>query len=80
MPISGIVVRCQEGSAERVASLIHAPGNLEVHHIVDTSTLVAVVDAPTVAREVELTSGLMKIDGVVSVHLAFHHFEEGLSS
>ncbi|GAB4302194.1 MAG: hypothetical protein Fur0034_16780 [Desulfuromonadia bacterium] len=80
MPISGIVVRCREGEAERVAGIIHDPGSVEVHHVVDPSTLVAVIDAPTVADEVSLSSGLMKVDGVISVHLAYHHFEEVQSS
>lgn len=76
MPVSGIVIRCSEGSAGRLAREIHDGERVEVHRIVDPTTLVAVIDAPTVEEEVAITSGISGRDGVVSVHLAYHHSDE----
>lgn len=76
MPISGIIIKCQPGRAEGLAESLHRPGSVEIHHVVDLSTLVAVIEAPSVAEEVAVTSELMAVDGVVAVQLAYHNFED----
>lgn len=76
MPISGVVIKCQPGRAIDLAPALHRPGAVEIHLVVDAATLVAVIEAETVAGEVELTKELMAVDGVVTVQLAYHNFED----
>lgn len=76
MPISGIVITCRSGRAGELATNINQISGVEVHHIIDESRLVAVIDAPTVAAEVDLAKRLMALNGVVSVKLAYHNFED----
>ena len=79
MPISGVVITCRPGSAEALAAVLHRPDSVDIQHVVNDSTLVAVIEAPTVADEVQLTQGLMDVDGVVTVRLVYHHFEDIVS-
>ena len=76
MPISGVVIKCQPGRAQELAATLQRPGALEIHQVVDPATLVAVIEAQSVADEVELTRELMTVDGVVTVQLAYHNFED----
>lgn len=76
MPISGIIIKCQPGLAQELATSLHRTGELEIHEVVDSATLVAVIDAPTVADEIALTKELMEVDGVITVQLAYHNFED----
>lgn len=76
MPISGVIIKCQTGRADELAASLHRPGSVEIHEVVDSSTLVAVIEASTVSGEVDLTKELMDVDGVMTVQLAYHNFEE----
>lgn len=76
MPVSGIVVVCSSGSADEVASQIAAFGGVEVHGVLPDDRIVAVVEADTVDDEVKVVTELQEIDGVVSVQLAYHNFED----
>lgn len=76
MPVSGIVLSCSAGRADDVASRIAALGGVEVHGVLPDGRIVAVVEADTVDAEVELVSGLHEIEGVMSVRLAYHNFED----
>jgi nitrate reductase NapD len=76
MPISGIVIKCQPGRATELATTLHRPGAVEIHQVVDPSTLVAVIEALTVSDEVDLTKDLLAVDGVITVQLAYHNFED----
>lgn len=76
MPISGLVITCEPGKAADLAKVLHRPDSVEIHGVVDGSTLVAVIDAPTVADEVAITKDLMGMEGVVDVRLAYHNFED----
>jgi nitrate reductase NapD len=76
MPISGVVIKCQLGRADELAATVNQVAGVDIRHKVDESALVAVIEAPTVSEEVELTKVLMSIDGVVEVQLAYHNFED----
>lgn len=76
MPISGVVIRCQPGRAPELATTLNNVAGVDIHRIVDESTMVAVIEAESVAGEVDLTRDMMAVDGVVSVHLAYHNFED----
>lgn len=76
MPVSGIVIQCADGCAVQVAKALETQAGVEVHGLVENNRIVAVVEADTVNDEVDLVSELSGIDGVITVHLAYHNFED----
>ena len=76
MPVSGIVVRCLDGSAAAVADRIAAFEGVEVHGILPDGQIVAVVEADTVQGEVDLVSQMHDVEDVITVQLAYHNFED----
>jgi periplasmic nitrate reductase NapD len=76
MPVSGIVVTCMAASAESVALKLAELEGVEVHGVLEDGRIVAVVEADTVDGEVALVTGLEELEGVVSVQLAYHNFEQ----
>ena len=76
MPVSGIVLTCIATSTENVARRLAAVSGVEVHGVLPEGKIVAVLEADTVDGEVALVTELQEMDGVVSVQLAYHNFEE----
>lgn len=76
MPVSGIVLSCIEGKADQVAEKASLFDGVEIHGVLPDSRIVAVVEADTVNGEVSLVEQLHEIEGVVSVQLACHYFED----
>ena len=76
MPVSGVVVSCQQGRAEGIAGEISAMEGVEVHGVLPDGQIVAVIEADTVDDEVGLVSRLHEVDGVLSVRMAYHNFED----
>lgn len=76
MPVSGIVIKCKQGKSGAVSMLLAELPNLEIHHNVDESTLVAVVDVDSIEDELQIIDSIMKVDGVIDVRLAYHNFED----
>ena len=76
MPVSGIVVTCLPGSAEGVALRLAAAEGVEIHGVQSDGQIVAVVESESVNGEVELVSGMLGIEGVLTVQVAYHNFED----
>jgi len=76
MPISGIVVTCGTGDADAVASRIGTMDGIEVQGVVPGDRIVAVIESDSVDGEVALFSRLHEVDGVQTVRLAYHNFED----
>ena len=76
MPVSGIVITCAEGCAEGVAAAIGGREGLEVHGVLPDGSIVAVIDAASIDAEVTLVKELHELDGVVTVRMAYHNFED----
>ncbi len=76
MPVSGIVLSCLEGKADEVAEKAALLEGIEVHGVLPDSQVIAVVEADTVNAEVALVEQLHEIEGVISVRLACHYFED----
>jgi len=76
MPVSGVVVTCEQGKTEGVAGYIAVIEGVEVHGILPDGQIVAVVVAETVNDKVEIVSRLHDVDGVVTVRMAYHNFED----
>lgn len=76
MPVSGVVVSCVQDRAEHVAGQMSAMDGVEVHGTLPDGQIVAVVEAGTVSDEVAIVSRLHDVDGVVTVRMAYHNFED----
>jgi nitrate reductase NapD len=76
MPVSGVVVTCRTDNAADVARRIALIKGIEVHGVQQDGRIVAVIEADTVHDEVALVTDLHEIDGVVSVQVAYHNFED----
>jgi len=76
MPISGIVVSCAHDQADAVANQISALDGIEIHGVLPDGKIVAVIETDTVDAEVELVAHLHEINGVETVNLAYHNFED----
>lgn len=76
MPVSGVVVSCQQDMSDQIASELSAVDGVEVHGILPDGQIVAVVEAGTVNDEVAIVSRLHDVNGVVSVRMAYHNFED----
>lgn len=76
MPVSGVVVSCQQDMSDQIANELSAVDGVEVHGILPDGQIVAVVEAGTVNDEVAIVSRLHDVNGVVSVRMAYHNFED----
>lgn len=76
MPVSGVVVSCLPGKADEVAGEITTMAGVEVHGVLPDGQIVAVLEAETVNDEVDIVSRLHEVDGVVTVRVAYHNFED----
>ena len=76
MPVSGVVVTCLQGKAEDVAGRISSMEGVEIHGMLPDNQIVAVLEAETVNGEVDIVSRLHKVEGVVTVRMAYHNFED----
>ncbi|HJV33604.1 chaperone NapD [Geomonas sp.] len=76
MPISGVLLTCNPQKCTAAAEAISALPGVEVHDILSLGRIVAVIEADDVEREVELVSRMHEIEGVNSVRLAYHNFED----
>lgn len=75
MPISGIVITCKADQTGTVVETIKTSGVAEIHGSSPDGKVVAVIEAPSVEDEVRIVNSLAVMDGVINVHLAYHHIE-----
>jgi len=76
MPISGIIIKCKPGKCKELELLLSVPGSVEINHVLDDGSLVAVVETETVDAEVAIVKNLMSLEGVLDVLVAYHNFED----
>jgi periplasmic nitrate reductase NapD len=76
MPVSGVVVTCAPGRGAGVAKEIACFTGIEVHGVLPDDRIIAVVEADSVDAEVDLVSRMHEVEGVASVGLAYHNFEQ----
>ena len=75
MPISGVVIGCEETAADRVAARLSEEG-YDIRGVLPGGKVVAVIEADSVDGEVDLVSDIGRIDGVITVNVAYHNFED----
>jgi nitrate reductase NapD len=76
MPVSGIVLTCVAAKTSDIALQLATVAGVEVHGVLPDGRIVAVIDAETVDDEVALVTELQEIEDVISVHVAYHNFED----
>lgn len=76
MPVSGVVIKCRPEAVSEVEQSGQLPDAVEISQVLDDGTIVAVIATTTVDEEVAAVSGLMAIDGVLDVMVAYHNFED----
>ena len=76
MPISGVVITCLPGSSEALTPLIDAENGVQVHGTPDGNTIIAVIESETVQGVVDMVKRLSDMEGVQTVRLAYHNFED----
>lgn len=76
MSVSGVVLRCRPGSETLIAEQAGLIHGVDVHAALPDGQVVAVLEAASVHAEVDLASQLEQLDGVISVQVAYHNFED----
>lgn len=76
MPISGVVLRCTPGTETSVAEYARLLPGVDVHAALPDGQVVVVIEAETVKLEADLAMRLQEIEGVISVQVAYHNFED----
>lgn len=76
MPVSGVVIRCRPEMAEELSRSLASEGSVEIHGVLPDGQIVAVVEAGSVDEEVGIVSGLLNVEGVIDVRLAYHDFSD----
>ncbi|CAH2031859.1 chaperone NapD [Trichlorobacter ammonificans] len=76
MPISGVVVKCTPGTEASVAEHARHCAGVEVHAALPDGQVVAVIEGDTVKQGAERAMRLQEIEGVISVQVAYHNFED----
>jgi len=76
MPVSGVVIRCIPERSIELGQSLRASGSVEISQMLDDGTLIAVIDKSTVDEEVSTVKGLMDMEGVLDVMVAYHNFED----
>ena len=76
MVISGLLVNTVPEKMERIKKELSTIKGVEVNSVIDDYKIVVVVECGNVSEEVEISKQIAKMDGVLGVNLAYHHFDE----
>jgi len=76
MPVSGVVIKCKPEYVREVEQSCQLSDVVEISQVLEDGTLIAVIATTTVDEEVAAVSGLMALDGVLDVMVAYHNFED----
>lgn len=76
MPISGVVVTCRPGVEHQVAEQARLMPGVEVHAALPDGQVIIVIDAVSVEAELDIASQLERLDGAITVQVAYHNFED----
>ena len=76
MVVSALLVNIVPDKMEKVKSELLSIHGLSVNSIIDDYKIVIVVESDNVEDEVEISKYIAKIDGVLGINLAYHHFDD----
>ncbi len=76
MVISGLLVNTLPEKLDQVKKELSGIRGVEINSVVDDYRIVVVMEAESVEREIAVSNHIAGMDGVLSVNLAYHNFEE----
>lgn len=76
MVVSGLLIKTRPEELEQVKKELSAINGLEIQNIIDDYKIVVVIKSETVEDEIEISKEIAKMNGVLGINLAYHHFED----
>jgi nitrate reductase NapD len=76
MVISGLLISTISEKVEDVKRQLGSMKGLEIQSMIDDSKIVVVVETNSIEDEADISKEITKIEGVLGVNLAYHHFKE----
>lgn len=77
MNISGIIIRTFPEKMDSVIAALSSHNHTEIYETQkETGKIIAVIEEENTEREVEKFKTIHNIPGVISVAMAYHHFED----
>jgi nitrate reductase NapD len=76
MVISALLVNIVPDRMEQVKAALLTIEGLKINSIIDDYKIVVVLESGNVEDEVEISKYIAKIDGVLGINLAYHHFDD----
>jgi nitrate reductase NapD len=76
MVVSGLLVNVTPDSLENVKSELQKVEGIQINSVLDDHRIVVVVSSKNVGDEEEVSKKIKKIEGVVGINLAYHHFDD----
>ena len=76
MVISALLVNIGPDRMEKVKAELLTIDGLKINSIIDDYKILVVLESENVEDEVEISKYIAKIDGVLGINLAYHHFDD----
>ncbi len=76
MVVSGLLVNTLPEKLEQVKKNLGTMKGVEINSVVDNYKIVVIIESKTVEDEVAISKEIARMDGVLGINLAYHHFEE----
>lgn len=81
MIVSGLLINTRPEKLEQIKKELSTINRLKIQNTIDDYKLVVVIESETVEDGSAISREMVKMDGVISISLAYHHFEdEGLDA
>ncbi len=75
MVVTGLVVKTVPEKLQEVLVAIENVKKVSITRIMDENKILAIIDTENSNEEADISKEIKTIDGVISVSLAYHHFE-----
>lgn len=76
MIVSGLLVNTLPEKLEQVKKELSTINRLKIQNTIDDYKLVVVIESETVENVNAISREMVKMDGVISISLAYHHFDD----
>lgn len=76
MVVSGLLIITLPEKLGDVKKELSTINGLEIQNIIDDCKIVVVIESEIVEDGIVISREIAKMDGVLSINLAYHHFED----
>lgn len=76
MIVSGLLINTRPEKLEQIKKELSTINRLKIQNTIDDYKLVVVIESETVEDGIAISREMVKMDGVISISLAYHHFED----